>query len=232
MIRLLCALVCLLPFSAHAAVECVVVLHGIARSSAHMQPLADDLQQHGYRVLNVDYPSTEYPLEILLPELEERLADSLQQCETVHYVGYSMGGLLARGLAGRHPRSTLGRVVQLAPPNHGSEVADFLLNNSLYRWVYGPAGQQLTTHNEATQTLLGKVDYELGVVAGIGSIDPISSFIIPGPDDGKVAISRTKVDGMSDHIIIPGSHSFFPSNTEVQQQTRHFLTNGHFKRPN
>lgn len=43
--------------------EVVVILHGIFRTHKHMQPLADYLQTEGYEVLNLDYPSTKYPLK-------------------------------------------------------------------------------------------------------------------------------------------------------------------------
>ena len=98
-----------------------------------------------------------------------------------------------------------------------------------YKKIYGPAGQQLTTDQSAVKHLFGEVNYELGIIAGNSTIDPIGSLIIPGVDDGKVAVERTKLEGMKDHIIVSASHSFFPSNKEVQKQTLHFLKNGNFK---
>ena len=77
---------------------------------------------------------------------------------------------------------------------------------------------------------MGDVDYELGVVAGDFSIDPVSSAIIPGEDDGKVSVDSTRVQGMRDHIIVSASHTFFPQNQEVHRQAAHFLRFGAFER--
>lgn len=212
----------------------VVVLHGIARSSSHMAPLAEFLSQNGYDVINMDYPSTDYRLDKLAKRTSEQLATKLiDKDKTVHFVGYSMGGLLTRIILNKYRPENLGRVVQLAAPNHGSEVSDFLENNWLYQKIYGPAGQQLVTRKQDDLAeLLGKVDYELGVVAGNSTIDPISSTIIPNDDDGKVSIESTKVEGMKDHIVVSASHTFFPSNKQAQAQALYFLKNGQFNHKN
>lgn len=223
--------VCLLSMLAAVpvmAAESVLLLHGIARSPRHMQSLEAALAQSGFEVINIKYPSTEHSMEDLVEWLQRHVSDRLPaQATLVHVVGYSMGGLLARAWIHRYRPERLGRVVQLAPPNHGSEVADFFKQNWLFRTFYGPAGQQLGTQVDL-QKLLGLVDYELGVLAGNRSIDPISSWLIPGADDGKVSVKSTRVFGMCDHRVLPVQHPFFPSNAEVQRQTLHFLLNGAF----
>ena len=208
----------------------VVVLHGIARSSAHMKPLAAMLKDNGYDVINMDYPSTEYSLEELVEILHGKLSAALTYNKPVHFVGYSMGGLLARAYIHRYRPENLGRVVLLGTPNHGSEVADFLENNWLYKKIYGPAGAQLTTHNKEIEPLLGTVNYELGVIAGNSTIDPISSYLIDGDDDGKVSMASTQVAGMQDYTVIHVSHTFFPGNEDVHQQVVYFLKNGVFQK--
>jgi hypothetical protein len=125
-------------------------------------------------------------------------------------------------------RPTRGHVIQLAPPNHGSEVADFLQKIWLYKTIFGPAGQQLTTDQSQIESLFGPVDYSLGIIAGNRTMDPISSAIIPGPDDGKVSIQSTKLDGMADHIVVGASHLYFPRSKKVHHQVLHFLENGAF----
>lgn len=210
----------------------VVLLHGIARSSAHMQPLADCLDAQGYEVINLDYPSTERTLSELGVFVTRQLAPRLDQDKPVHLVGYSMGALLARVLATQHRPRKLARVLQLAPPNRGSEVADFFSGVWLYSWIYGPAGQELGTRpSEVVQrrnALLGDIDFELGVLAGNASIDPFSSWLIPGEDDGKVSVASTRVTGMADHRVVDATHTFFPSNAEVLRQSVYFLREGHF----
>lgn len=210
--------------------EYVIILHGILRSSSHMKPVAKLLKKQGYQVLNLDYPSTKHKLEELVEITQKNIEKHNIGDKKVHFIGYSMGGLLTRGILNKYRPKNLGKVIQLASPNHGSEVADFLKNNFIYKKFYGPAGLQLTTKNPLSEKFLGKVDYNLGVIAGNSSIDPISSFIIKGDDDGKVSVKSTKVAGMKDHITVKASHTFFPSNKKVHKQILAFLNTGKFQR--
>lgn len=212
-----------------SARECVVILHGIFRTSRHMRKLAASLAAHGYETLNIDYPSTRYPLEQLAKIIRETIESRAEEYQKVHFVGYSMGGLVLRTLLTHYRPDQMGRVVLLAPPNKGSEVADFLKNNWLYKKLYGPAGQQLITDQASFSHLFGAVDYECGVIAGSFSVDPVSSLLIKGVGDGKVSVENTKIDGMCDHIVVHASHTFFPHNHHVQRQTLHFLRNGSFQ---
>ncbi|MEM7069716.1 MAG: alpha/beta fold hydrolase [Pseudomonadota bacterium] len=210
--------------------EQVVLLHGIARSSSHMDDIESFLKSKGYEVYNLNYPSTDHDLQTLTAMVAKEIGDTISPHKRVHFVGYSMGGIVTRAVLNKYRPDNLGRVVQLASPNGGSEVADFLKENWLYESIYGPAGQQLVTEGAGLDELLGKVDYELGVIAGNFTIDPVSSSIIPGDDDGKVSVESTKVEGMHDHIVVSASHTFFPQNHEVQDQMLHFLRTGFFKR--
>lgn len=207
----------------------VVILHGIARSNKHMQKLATYLQKDGFDVINLSYPSTTYTIEDLTEIINKEIFQRTTKEKRIHFIGYSMGGLMVRALIHKYNYKNLGKVIQLAPPNQGSEVADFVKNFWPYKKIFGPAGQQLITDQSAVNHLFGEVNYELGIIVGNATIDPISSVIIPGENDGKVAVERTKLEGMKDHIVVSASHTFFPSNKEVQKQTLYFLKNGNFK---
>ncbi len=206
----------------------VILLHGIFRTSRHMRPLANALSAEGYTVHNLDYPSTRYPFVELAAGLQAQIETLPLQEETVHYVGYSMGGLLVRALLSRHKPAGLGYVVQLAPPNHGSEVADVMKKLWLYRMLYGPAGQELGAGLPMLTECFAPVDYPLGIIAGNLSLDPFCSRLLPGEDDGKVSVASTRLDGMQDHRVVKACHTLFPSSTKVQEQTLHFLSHGRF----
>jgi triacylglycerol lipase len=209
----------------------IVVMHGIARTYRSMRSLAKFLKSQGYPILNVAYPSTRVPLESLIDHINRQVVAFNQDSQRkIHFIGYSLGGLLARGVIHRYRPSNLGRVVQLAPPNQGSEVADFWKNNFLYKWIFGPAGQDLGAEEKSFARILGPVDFELGVIAGNRSWDPISSAMIQGPDDGKVSVESTKVPGLTDHLVIPATHTFIIYKREVWNQTLHFLKSGQFER--
>lgn len=211
--------------------ERVVVLHGIARNSDSMETLVEFLVEQSYEVLNIDYPSTDHAMRVLVDIVQHKINASQQDpAQKIHFVGYSMGSLIVRGILLKYRPHNLGRVVMIGPPNNGSEVADFFKNFFLYKQIYGPAGQELGTDQGDYSELFGTVDYELGIIAGDRSIDPISSTIIPGADDGKVSVARTRLTGMKDHIVIHTTHTFMMNNKTVLQQMINFLQTGLFKR--
>ncbi|TVQ84216.1 MAG: alpha/beta fold hydrolase [Micavibrio sp.] len=210
----------------------VVLLHGITRSSRAMQRMEDYFRQHGYHVINIDYKSREYTIDRLAEHVYEEISDITAEAEhRIHFVGHSMGGLIIRAILNRHRPENLGRVVMLGTPNQGSEVADFLENNILFQNFYGPAGLQLVTDQRRIAHLFGEVDFDLGIIAGTRSIDPLSSLVLPGSDDGKVTVERTKLEGMTDHLVLPTTHTFMMRNAQVLSQTRHFIENGTFAEP-
>lgn len=209
----------------------VVLLHGIARTKRSMKKLEIALLSAGFEVLNIDYPSRKHTIPSLSTNIYQQIEAYRKQKEvTLHFVTHSMGGLVVRELLSRYPLNSVGRIVMLAPPNHGSEVADFLKNNLLFKLFYGPAGQQLTTATKLSD-IPEMVQYELGIIAGNRCLDPICYFLLPKPHDGKVSIESTKYFTMKDHIILPANHSFIMNYRQVIDQVKYFLKEGKFLHP-
>ncbi len=210
--------------------ECVVLLHGLARSSSSFLVMEWRLRKLGYAVVNVDYPSTDATIEELA---QMAIPSAITQCagaSRVHFVTHSMGGILLRHYLAERPTplEKLGHVIMLGPPNKGSEVVDQLADIPGFGFVNGVAGNQLGTAPDSVPNSLGPVDYSVGIVAGNQSISPYFSFMIDGPDDGKVGVERTKVAGMTDHIILPVTHTFMMNNPAVFDQVVHYLDQGRF----
>jgi len=208
--------------------EYVILLHGLARRNRSMSKLAAALKDSGYSTVNYGYPSTRFPIEKLA---EEAIGGALAQCPKAaktHFVTHSLGGILVRQYLKTHALDNLGRVVMLGPPNQGSQVVDKLANVPGFKLINGPACQQLGTGEMSVPRALGPAHYELGVIAGTRSINLILSTMLPSPNDGKVAVESTKLDGMADHIVLPVTHTFMMNNEKVIQQVIHFLKHGSF----
>jgi len=221
---------CLLFSTAALADDCVVLLHGLAKSERDMRTLERSLADARFKTVNYDYSSRDYPIETLAV----RVIDAArQQCGThdkLHFVTHSMGGILVRYYLEHNSVDNLGRVVMLGPPNQGSEVVDAYRNVPGFELIGGPAGLQLGTGVKSVPAQLAPVRFDLGVIAGTRSVNLILSGILPGRDDGKVTVDSTRVEGMRDHIAMKVTHPFMMKNRKVIQQVVHYLKKGAFDR--
>jgi len=68
----------------------------------------------------------------------------------------------------------------------------------------------------------------LGIITGDRSINPILSPIIPGVDDGKVALESATIKGMKDFIVIHATHPFIMKNCYAIEHTLSLIKFGHF----
>jgi pimeloyl-ACP methyl ester carboxylesterase len=208
--------------------EAVVLLHGLFRSDRSMRPLARHLVGAGFEVHNVRYESLSRNPEDLVEDLHRAVSACCAAAPRVDFVGHSLGGVLVRAYLAEHPLPQLGRVVMLAPPNRGSELGDVVAGSRPLRALLGPTAAQLGTDPASLPNRLPPPDFEIGVVAGTRSWNPLGSWLLPERDDGTVSLASTRCLGMTDFLALPVSHTFIVRSREVARQVAHFLRTGRF----
>ena len=197
--------------------DCVVLLHGLGRSSLSMVVLQFALENAGYTVWNEGYPSRSATVEQLAPVVGEAIgACRARGAERIHFVTHSMGGILVRAYFRDHRVAEAGRVVMLAPPNRGSTIVDANRGRRWFRFATGPAGQQLGTGSDSLPNTLPPVPIEVGVIAG--------------RYDGKVEVERAQLPEMKDWLVVDSAHTFIMNSPTVIRQVKAFLKNGVFEK--
>ncbi len=220
----------LMPSICDAGNDCIVLLHGLARTEKSLSRLEEHLKKEGFCVVNFPYPSREKTIEELSAQTIPRVYEACRKLSTgkIHFVTHSMGGILVRHYLEKKHIPNLGRVVMLSPPNHGSEVVDKLKNFRFFKWLNGPAGGQLGTDAGSIPNQLGQPYYETGIITGDRSINLFLSLLIPGKNDGKVSIESAKLEGMKDFLVVHKSHPFIMNDEKVFRQIVSFIKKGKF----
>lgn len=220
-------------FAKPKADECVVLLHGVALSGWVMHRVERALRAEGYRVLNVSYPSRKMPIEQIAAEFLPRQLDRLGvgKAPKLHFVVHSMGSLVVRLYLQKQKPANLGRVVMLGPPNHGSVAADRAAKNFALRFLTGVNVEKLGTRERGIAAALPPANFEVGVIAGSTTINPIFLHVLKGqPHDGAVTVASAKLEGMTDFVAMPHSHTVMLWRKPVLAQIVSFLETGKFKR--
>jgi len=210
------------------AAEQVILLHGLGRQGSAMFLLQKRIRDAGYEAHSIEYASLQEPPEVILEKVGEQIALLCKDdSRPVHFVAHSLGGLIVRAYLDQRPLINLGRVVLLGTPSQGSELVDIYGDSWLFK-VLGPTAHELGTDEDSFPNRIGPPYYPLGIIAGTSSFNSITDDHLPGPDDGVVSVKSTKIDGMTDFMLVDTSHSMMRYNETVARETIHFLKEGHF----
>jgi len=200
------------------------------KTNRSMEKVEEILIEHNYKVLNLDYESRKAPIELIVeqklePEINAFYQDTSKQ---IHFVTHSLGGIIVREYLQRNPGIKTGRIVMLSPPNQGSELVNFFDIIPGVEKLLGPVYMQLSSDSASYVNNISELSQEIGIITGNRTLNFLHSIIIPGPDDGKVAVERAKLDEMSDFLVVEHSHVYIMDQKDVLDQITFFLDEGHF----
>lgn len=214
----------------------LLTLHGLGRTGRHMEGLGQFLKDaEGYTWINFCYASTRQPVEAHAQALAEVLA-GLPEATSIDVVAHSLGNIVIRRYLGEanqpHPKwqidSRLRRMVMLGPPNQGARlaqvIADVLRDNDLARLLAGPSAWELARQWNDLSRELATPAFPFAVVAGgMGSATGLNP-LVPGDDDGVVAVCETQLNGMADFCVVPCRHGAMVDDPRVRQFVQEFLS--------
>lgn len=205
--------------------EAVLLLHGLWMNRLAMLYLALALEEAGFAAESLNYHSMRGTLPEHVGALADRVAGTA--ADAVHLVAHSLGGIVALNYLQGARDERIGRVVLLGAPVSGSQAARALADWPGGDLMLGRSTDIWRSDNRAQLDATACV----GAIAGSRSFGLGSVFMdVPEPSDGVVTVEETRLPGLSDHLVLPVSHSGMLISREVARQTAAFLRNGRFER--
>ena len=203
--------------------EAIILLHGLGRTKNSMSKIENYFNEE-YDVYNIGYNSLKYPIETLVDKyLLETVNVLNEKGQKINFVTHSMGGILVRYLFKAHEINNPGRVVMLAPPNKGSELA------SRFYKIHGPACAQIMRTRNSFVNRLGEINFECGIIAGGRNYYFFLNKYFGGKkNDGIVSVDSTRIKGEKSFIELEKGHTMIMYSEEAIKKIEHFIKNGKF----
>ncbi|HET9680161.1 MAG TPA: alpha/beta fold hydrolase [Gammaproteobacteria bacterium] len=202
----------------------VIFVHGLWMTGLELCLLRRRVARDGYNTCRFRY----FSLTRSMDEHVVRLHQFIQQhsATTLHLVGHSLGGLLILQLLQQYDDIPPGRVVLLGSPVCGSQVARVMKKQSVTRPLLGKSGADVLAEQHDPQW---NGNREIGIIAGTTGIGVGRLFTrLSKPHDGTVAVAETHLEGATDTMHLPATHTSLVYSGAAADAVRHFLEKGYF----
>jgi triacylglycerol lipase len=206
----------------------IFLLHGYGCPKLVMNKLEKRLRKANFTTENFGYSSMIDHLDSLGIYLYRRVKTS--GIDTVSFVTHSMGGLIVRSMLqyanqdANFPK--IFRIVMLAPPNTGAEIANFWSAKSL-RWLTGPNVRLMRTDsNSYARRLPLPINTELAIIAGQRGHKIGYNPFIKGDNDGLLTPARTRLGIEKIALTLKIDHTFIVVQNKVCRLVVEFMRTG------
>jgi pimeloyl-ACP methyl ester carboxylesterase len=203
----------------------IIIVHGLWMTGLELSVLQHRLHnEYEFDVSMYSYPS-------ITGSMAEHVAGlsafaKTQECERLHFVGHSLGGIVILKMLEASNDYPPGRVVCLGSPMQGSAAVDNFARFPFARAALGAAICDEVLPKKP-RTWDGRRD--VGLIAGSLSVGIGRLFAdFQEPSDGTLLVSETQLEGAKDHVVLPVSHTGMVFSVEVAKQIAEFLRHGHF----
>ncbi len=203
----------------------VLAAHGLWNTGLEAMLLRQRLAHRGFSVRQFHYRSMTATLAEVVAEFSAAVLDLPPP---VHLIGHSLGGLVVLRLIDLKPALPIGRVVLLGAPVNGSAAARSFMRIPGASFLFGPLADAELLRPEPR---VWRHPFEIGVIAGSNPISFGHLFNqLPEPNDGTVTVDETRLEGATEHRVLPVSHTGMMFADSVVSETAEFLASGHFSR--
>ena len=205
--------------------DIVVYVHGLWLSGRESLFLRRRLaQDFDFDVRTFRYPAVSGSMAEIAAQLQAFVADIRPRA--LHLVGHSLGGLVIYRFLERFPEQPPGRVVFLGTPALASRAA---VSAARMRWAASLIGNCVAEELLVERERSWRFSRALGVIAGTTALGLGQLFAQFHEDnDGTIAVSETRLPGLTDHIALPTSHMGMLLSAAVARETGTFLSQGRF----
>lgn len=199
----------------------IVLIHGLWYGPISLRLLGHRLHRNNaWTVRHFGYPTVRHALDANARDLREFIGSG-----PVHLVGHSLGGLVALRMLERFGADLApARLVLLGSPVSGSAVARRLARLPALGRLVGHSAGPLDAGVQHVPP-----GWQVGVIAGtrgLGAGRLVQR--LPVPHDGTVAEVETRLDGESDRLLLPVSHTGLVLSPTVANAIDGFLSTGQF----
>lgn len=154
----------------------IIMLPGLGESKNIFKPLWRAALKEGYLAAAINYPSTQKDLDGHVRQLDF-LLNHLEDVDQVSFVAKGIGCIILKKLfmldTPWRKKLKMGRIVEVEPLNHGSELLHALSNNSLLNFIIGPTAKEMSPYNIERLPPLPK-----GIETGVIVSRPLTTGII------------------------------------------------------
>lgn len=209
--------------------ERVVLVHGLWMNGTELGMLGHRLRhEHGFEVRTFSYPTMHGDLAAICAALAEFAAQGEGEGR-VHLVGHSLGGVMVYRTLTHCAVRIGGNAVLLGAPLNGSKAARGVSRWPMLRPLLGPHVLHELVEPGNRCWIGGRA---LGAIAGTLRIGTGQFFAHFDEDnDGTIAVSETRIAGLTDHLVLPHSHFGMLLAADVAAQVACFLRTAAFRRP-
>ncbi|MCX7727333.1 MAG: hypothetical protein N2053_10860 [Chitinispirillaceae bacterium] len=213
----------------------IYLLHGFGSLPLSLIRIEQELSKRGYSVKNYGYNSLYTELDTVGFKLYRELSSS--KYDSVSFITHSMGALVVRSMCKYIDTISsfplIFRMVMIAPPNRGAEIADFFSSNSILNTLLGPNLQKMRTDtNSYVMHLPLPLCKEAGVIIGIKRKGFWFRKDINEFSDGYLTPKRSVLGIEKDIAIVNEYHSMLTMKKEVVNLVVNFIENGSFLQKN